>query len=273
MSTIPPAPSSAQTQDPRLISHNPLDLYAGESRLGNGPRPIFVPRIFVERFGRKTAIILAQISYWIGDWNASGRPRAQRARNPLHDEQGQLIGFWWGATNEELSTQTGISSHRTIRESLHTLQEAGIITTLQKGRVRMIGRGENWLDGRACQEDRSVGVSLHPWLTQICQRNIPSALLLAQVLYWHGLGRNGRCRLQIFRGPDQTPTLAKSWSDLGQEVGVNARNTADRAGKMLVDLGLVSTHPFYFRDLRVNHIVLQPRLKELIDECANEDIR
>jgi hypothetical protein len=86
---------------------------------------------------------------------------------------------------------------------------------------------------------RRKSVSVLPDVVRICRGNAYDALVLSQILYWHGTDENDQPRLRYEQ--DGHLWLVKQYSDFEAETGVNER-TVRVAIARLEKLGLIHRH-------------------------------
>lgn len=96
--------------------------------------------------------------------------------------------------------------------------------------------------------------------------NLPTALILSQLVYWHKPAKNGQTKLKVKK--DGKYWLAKSRTDWEAETGVSSRQYS-RAITRLKDLQLIEYRMYIFGGKVTPHIRLNTaHLKELVDHVA-----
>ena len=286
MTSTQNATSSLDSQNPRARSWNPLDHIDNYSRnslpyerlyYGLTHERIYVWADSIAMLGCASGLVFSQIRYWLGTRRAGDAgqvDRPCRARDRLQDENDiYLNGVWWNRTNRQLLLDTGLDNERTLRRAISKLRDGGLITTQQRGAWRFIGRGGNWNEWPISlrPESRSNGVVLDLRTLRICNGHIADALLLSKIFFWHGLGRNKRCRIRIWDA-NGYPWLAKTWRALGNEVGLSS-DLAKAAGQRLIQLGILRNQPRQFCGKRVSHLAIGGPIWEWVQQQSAERTR
>lgn len=104
----------------------------GENKFNE--KGVFVSRVWMHILDGNAyhAIVFSQIMYWFGLDNKKSKTRL------THEHQNHL---WFVTTYEELAEQTGIKSHKTIRNAINKLQAQGLI--LKEQHYSPFHRNEN----------------------------------------------------------------------------------------------------------------------------------
>jgi hypothetical protein len=79
------------------------------------------------------------------------------------------------------------------------------------------------------------------------------ALMLCQIIYWYGPGKNGKPRLRVRRG--NKFWIAKSWRMWQQEIGLS-RSQIRRCLDILKGLGLIEVEVHRFNGIKMGHVRL-----------------